>query len=170
MKDAVGPAAMDRRRAGFTVLEVVFAALITLVVAGVTARAILSLQDCLLESTVRATTLESSMRLLDRLVAELRDADRGSVALAPATDAHSITFSTVEGWDGSERVLGAPRTIHFDSGTVFVDGLPIAALVDDLRFNLDASLLTIDVEIRRTTESFGGPDTISRQLSAQLNL
>jgi hypothetical protein len=170
MKDEDGPAAIDRGRAGFTVIEVVFATLITLVVAGVTARAILSLQDCLLEATVRATMLESSVRLLDRLVSELRDADPASVVLAPATDAHSITFSTVEGWNGSERVLGAPRTIRFDAGTVFLDGTPIAALVDDIRFNLDASLLTIDVEIRRTTESFGGSGTVFRQLSSQLHL
>lgn len=168
MKHAHRSTTIDRGRAGFTVIEVVFATLITLVIAGVAARAVLNLQDCLVDATVRATTLENSMRVLDRLLSELRDADRGSLVLTPATDARSITFSTVEGWNGSERVLGAPRTILFDSGTVLFDGTPIAALVDDVRFNLEDSLLTIDVEIRRTTSSPGG--TVSRKLSSQLKL
>lgn len=157
-------------RAGFTALEVIVGTLITLVVVGAATRAILRLQDSLIDATVRATTLESSRRLLDRLIVELRDAQRESLVLLPPTDAHSITFSTIEGWDGSERLISPDHTISFEAGTVFFDGTAIAALVDDLYFNLDDSLLTIVVRVERTTHVFGNPATVSRELSAQLSL
>ena len=157
-------------RAGFTLLEVIVATLMTLVVVGTATRVILRMQDSLIDATVRATTLESSRRLLDRLIEELRDAQPESLVLTPPTDARIINFSTVAGWDGSERLISPDHTISFEAGTVYFDGTAIAALVDDLYFNLDDSLLTIVVRVERTTHVFGEPSTISRELSAQLSL
>ena len=106
-------------RAGFTVLEVIVGTLITVVVVGAATRAILGLQDSLIDATVRSTTLESSRRVLDRLIEELRDVQLESLVLSPPTDARIINFSTTEGWDGSERLISPEHTISFESGTIF---------------------------------------------------
>ena len=157
-------------RAGYTILELIVATLITLVVVATATRAIVTLQDSVMEATLQAATLENARRLLDRIVLELRDAERESVVLSQPTDARSITFSTIEGWDGSGPVVSPSRTLSFDLGTVALDGTPIGALVKDLVFNLENSLLTIVVEIKTTTHVFGNPAVISRQLCAQLSL
>ncbi len=157
-------------RAGFTALEVIVATLITVVVVGAATRSILRLQDSLIDATVRATTLESARRVLDRLIEELRVVQLDSLVLSPPTDARIVNFSTTEGWDGLERLISPEHTISFESGTVFFDGTAIAALVNDLYFNLEDSLLTIVVRVEATTHVFGEPSTVSRELSAQLSL
>ena len=142
-------------RSGNTLLEVVISLVILLTILGAAVGVIASSQAAYLEISASLSAEETANRVLDRIVWELRFAPQDTVALSPAVDARTVTYSKVQGWADGTRVLTEPQTLSFDSGKVLSNGVIIAEGVTNLVFNMSGNLLTAVLELERTAHVAG---------------
>ena len=140
------------RSAGFTMLEAVVGVSIAVVVVGAAASALVTMQSGLTAQSLAASAEEVSRRTVDRLVEELRRADRDSVVLNFPTNATSVDFVTIDGWDAGGPILSATKTLAFASGQITLDGTVLAADgIGDVTFNFEYEAGTCSI-CGRTTQ------------------
>ena len=97
-----------------------------------------TMQSGLTAQSLAASAEEVARRTVDRLVEELRRADRDSVVLNQPTNATSVDFATIEGWDAGGAILSATKTLEFASGQITLDSVVLAADgIGDVTFNFD---------------------------------
>ncbi len=159
------------RIAGFTLLEVVVAASISVVVIGAAGSAMVTVQSGLTQQSLAASVEEVARRTVDRIVEEMQRADRDSVALDFPTNATSVDFATIDGWDAGGAILTATKTMTFAAGQLILDGTVIAADgIGDVTFNFDGVTLTVAVEVEKMYEAKGASETIFSRYSVQMRL
>ena len=159
------------RAVGFTLLEVVVAVGISVVVIGAAGSAMVTMQSGLTQQSLSASVEEVARRTIDRLVEELRRADRDTVVLNAPMDANSVDFETIEGWDAGGVILSATKTMTFASGQITLDGTVLAADgIGDVTFNFDGITLTVAVEVEKMYEAQGASETIFSRYSVQMQL
>ena len=156
--------------AGYTLIELVIVIAVTLVLLGTMGTALMTGQRVFTEISLAATANETTRRLLDRMVYELRFADLASLTLDEPTDARAVTFRPVLGFDGVATILGAPRTLSFDDGKVVLEGVTLAEDIGDVLFNLVGSELVMFVEIEKTYIVGGTSQTLVRKLETRIRL
>jgi hypothetical protein len=144
-----------RSSSGHTLLEVVISVVVLLTVLGAVMGVIASSQGAYVEMSAALTAEETANRILDRIVWELRFAPLDTISLTPSTDARSVTFSRVQGWNAGARVLSGPQALSFDSGRVLWNGTTIAGGVGDLTFNLSGNVITAVLDLERTADVAG---------------
>lgn len=159
------------RTAGFTVLEAIVAVVIATVVAGAAGSALVTMQTGLTAQSLAASAEETSRRTVDRLVEELRRADRDSVVLDAPTNATSVDFATIEGWDAGGPILSATKTLTFANGQITLDGAVLAADgIGDVTFNFDGVTMTVAVEVEKIYSGQGRSETMFSRYTAQIRL
>ena len=159
------------RAVGFTMLEVVVAVGISVVVIGAAGSAMMTMQSGLTQQSLSASVEEVARRTIDRLVEELRRADRDSVILNAPTNATSVNFETIEGWDAGGVILSATKTMTYASGQITFDGTVLAADgIGDVTFNFNGVTLTVAVEVEKMHKSQGRSETIFSRYTVQMRL
>jgi prepilin-type N-terminal cleavage/methylation domain-containing protein len=111
---AVTSRARIRARAGFSLLELSLAVAILLVALGAMTRVLQSGSTAFQEGADHAVLDGNAQRLLDRIVAELRDAD--ATTLVPAATAplgaSTLSFNRCLGWSAGAKTLGPTETLR----------------------------------------------------------
>ncbi len=152
-------------------LEVVVAVGISVVVIGAAGSAMVTVQSGLTQQSLAASIEEVARRTVDRLVEDLRRADRDSVVLNAPTNATSVDFETIEGWDAGGVILSGTKTMTFASGQITLDGTVLAADgIGDVTFNFNGVTLTVAVEIEKMFESQGASETLFSRYSVEMRL
>ncbi|MHC4391988.1 MAG: PilW family protein, partial [Planctomycetota bacterium] len=87
------------RRSGFTLIELLIANGILILVVGAGILAFVRGQS-VLSDNVHQTELDDSLTIaLSQITTELRHAARNTLSLLPGTEAQTLTFQPVLGWD-----------------------------------------------------------------------
>lgn len=134
-----------RERRGLSLLELAIAVVISAILFGAAAITVLRADAAFRETEVGAEAQRLCEQTLERVARELMNADRSSLAFAPAPPQPSVgvSYRRAEGWAGGVLQLGPQRRVRFvrDAGE-FVDGLDNDGdgLVDE-----GALILTTDV-------------------------
>lgn len=159
------------RTTGMTLIEAVVGASIAVVVVGAAGSALVTMQSGLTAQSLAASAEETSRRTVDRLVEELRRADRDTVVLNFPTNATSVDFETIDGWDAGGPILSGTKTLTFASGQITLDGTVLAADgIGDVTFNFDGVTLTVAVEVEKIFKGQGKSETMFSRYSAQIRL
>ncbi len=152
-------------------LEAVVAVSIAVVVVGAAGSALVTMQSGMTAQSLSASAEEVARRTVDRLVEELRRADQGSVELNQPTNATSVDFASIEGWDAGGPILSATKTLTFASGQITLDSVVLAADgIGDVTFNFDGVSLTVAVEVEKIFKGQGQSETMFSRYSAKIRL
>ena len=164
------PLVSKRRRAGFTLLELSIVLTIVTLLLGALTSALQSSQDAYQVMTRSSAADDMLRRTLNRIIDELRFAQRDSLDPFDPVDSRTLTFSGSTGWDGTGSIPGTSRTISFVSGEVLLEGQVIATGVSDLTFTFLDGVITIVLEYDSLVVVSGENRTIARRLVSQLVL
>lgn len=139
-------------RAGFTLLELLVVCALLGTVLGAIVMTLRSTQGSYERGLSRAEVDAQAQRLLERIKAEVRSADRSSVALAPGAPfaASSLDYARAGGWQGGALVVETPRRLRMalapgeldngldDNGNGLVDEQRVELLLDPVGNPLQA--------------------------------
>ncbi|MEM7233878.1 MAG: hypothetical protein AAF517_17000 [Planctomycetota bacterium] len=156
-----------QRAAAYTLVELMVIVSITVLLLGAALSALTNLQGAIAEASVTVQSDELARNTMHRLFERLRNADKRTLVLYPTTDAHTITFSEIEGWGGVEPILSAtPTTIAFTDGYVYMNGETVFGGLGSVKFNLEDSELITEIQVQNEVEG----ETLTRKLVAKLRL
>jgi hypothetical protein len=122
------------------------------------------------EMSVSLEAEETANRVVERVVWELRYVPREEITLDQPTDARSITYRKVEGWQADAPVLSAPQTISFAGGRITCNGIVLAEDIEDLTFNLNGNTLAVVLAIERTVTVGGSERTFVESREVQISV
>ena len=155
------PGLITLRELGNTLLETVFTLVLVVALLGLLGGSLVQSQNAMTEIGATATVREVQQKVLERLVWELRFAEKDSIVLDLPADAHSITFIKLAGWETSAPAYSIPQTISFVFGRVTLNGVTIAEGVTDLTFNQNGNLVTAAIKVEKNIVVGGYNRTIS---------